>query len=170
MSLGPVTCERADARDVAALAELDRQASAQAWTAQELAAAVPGAHHDLLLLVSYERDAREPRRRVLAYCAFQLVGDEAEIHRLVVRAEQQRRGWGRRLLGLVLARLERAGAASAWLEVRESNAAARTLYASAGFVPGFRRRGYYREPREDALVLRRALSASAAGSAACKEP
>jgi ribosomal-protein-alanine N-acetyltransferase len=40
-----------------------------------------------------------------------------------------------------------------FLEVRESNAAARALYARFGFREGGRRRGYYRKPVEDALVL-----------------
>jgi ribosomal-protein-alanine N-acetyltransferase len=44
-----------------------------------------------------------------------------------------------------------------FLEVRESNAAARALYASRRFEVAGRRSKYYRKPVEDALVLRRAL-------------
>jgi ribosomal-protein-alanine N-acetyltransferase len=46
-----------------------------------------------------------------------------------------------------------------FLEVRESNSAARALYASRGFLAVGRRRGYYRSPVEDALVLRRDATA-----------
>ena len=46
-----------------------------------------------------------------------------------------------------------------FLEVRESNVAARALYASRGFSAVGRRRGYYRHPVEDALVLRRDATA-----------
>jgi ribosomal-protein-alanine N-acetyltransferase len=41
-----------------------------------------------------------------------------------------------------------------YLEVRESNTAARRLYASRGFEEMGRRRGYYKRPAEDAIVLR----------------
>lgn len=47
-----------------------------------------------------------------------------------------------------------AGAATAWLEVRESNRAAQALYIRAGFVVTGSRRRYYCSPVEDALVLR----------------
>ena len=50
-----------------------------------------------------------------------------------------------------------AGARTVYLEVRESNAAARALYESRGFEAVGRRRGYYRHPVEDALVLRREI-------------
>jgi ribosomal-protein-alanine N-acetyltransferase len=48
----------------------------------------------------------------------------------------------------------RRGALNMYLEVRESNDAARRLYASRGFLEIGRRRGYYRRPAEDAIVLR----------------
>jgi [ribosomal protein S18]-alanine N-acetyltransferase len=47
-----------------------------------------------------------------------------------------------------------------WLEVRPSNAAARRLYESRGFQLIGRRRGYYRAPVEDALVMRREIDAA----------
>jgi ribosomal-protein-alanine N-acetyltransferase len=64
-------------------------------------------------------------------------------------------GVGGRLLDATIGELERRGATSTFLEVRESNAAARALYASRGFDSVGRRRNYYRRPVEDALVLRR---------------
>jgi ribosomal-protein-alanine N-acetyltransferase len=48
-----------------------------------------------------------------------------------------------------------------FLEVRESNAAARALYAARGFEPIARRARYYRKPVEDAIVLRLEMSSSA---------
>jgi ribosomal-protein-alanine N-acetyltransferase len=45
------------------------------------------------------------------------------------------------------------GAKVAWLEVRPSNAAARTLYASFGFKEVGRRPGYYDDTKEDAILL-----------------
>jgi ribosomal-protein-alanine N-acetyltransferase len=50
-----------------------------------------------------------------------------------------------------------AGARRAFLEVRESNAGARAFYSKMGFVEAGRRKNYYREPAEDALLLSRTL-------------
>jgi [ribosomal protein S18]-alanine N-acetyltransferase len=57
----------------------------------------------------------------------------------------------------VLAELTEDGVRAVYLEVRESNQRARTLYESSGFDSVGRRRGYYRHPLEDALVLRREI-------------
>jgi ribosomal-protein-alanine N-acetyltransferase len=65
----------------------------------------------------------------------------------------RRRGIARWLLGFALAQAARAGAGRALLEVRESNAPARALYANMGFVHLGLRRDYYTEPLENAVVL-----------------
>jgi ribosomal-protein-alanine N-acetyltransferase len=64
---------------------------------------------------------------------------------------------GRQLLDDALQAARARRVASVYLEVRESNHAARTLYASRGFAPVGVRRGYYQHPPEDALVMRAVL-------------
>lgn len=81
-----------------------------------------------------------------------LVGDPADVLRLAVLPGARRRGVGRELLGALL---EHAGERSVLLEVEAGNAAARALYAAAGFTEIDRRPGYY-GPGRDALVLSRA--------------
>jgi ribosomal protein S18 acetylase RimI-like enzyme len=61
---------------------------------------------------------------------------------------------GRALVQHVLEALSARGARQIYLEVRESNAPARALYAAHGFTEVGRRKGYYRRPVEDAIVLR----------------
>jgi len=61
------------------------------------------------------------------------------------------------LLERAIAELREAAVRTIYLEVRESNLAARTLYEANGFESVGRRRGYYRSPVEDALVLRREI-------------
>lgn len=99
----------------------------------------------------------EEGRDVAGYAVFWTVADEAELGNLAVRPEARRRGLGRRLVRAVGRAARRAGAATLYLEVRESNEAARALYRELGFRNVARRRGYYRSPPEDALVLRRGL-------------
>ncbi len=84
------------------------------------------------------------------------VADEAEILTLAVRPAARRAGLGGRLLGRAAVLAASGGAGRLFLEVAEGNAAARALYARAGFQEIGRRRAYYRRPdgrAEDALVL-----------------
>ena len=91
---------------------------------------------------------------VLGYVVAWFVLDEGEIGNLAVARDARRRGIGARLLDGAIAAVRASDVDTLYLEVRDSNAAARALYASRGFVEVGRRRDYYRKPREDALVLR----------------
>ena len=94
---------------------------------------------------------------VIGYVVAWFVVDEAEVANVAVAPEVRGQGVGARLLDEALSAARVHGAASVYLEVRDSNAAARALYASRGFVQIGRRRRYYRRPVEDALVMRREL-------------
>lgn len=83
-----------------------------------------------------------------------IVVDELEIAQVGVLSERRRSGIGALLLVEALWDAARQGVRAAFLEVRASNAAARALYARHGFEQLGIRRGYYHEPREDALLLR----------------
>lgn len=96
----------------------------------------------------------ESDRRISGLIVFRRMADEAEILNLAVEAGQRRKGIGWLLVQTAIAECKAAGARTLFLEVRESNERARTLYARAGFKESGRRPAYYRDPREDALVLK----------------
>jgi [ribosomal protein S18]-alanine N-acetyltransferase len=96
-----------------------------------------------------------PADDVIGYVVAWFVADEAEIANLAVAPDRRGRGVGSRLLDAALTEAQLAGAVVVHLEVRDSNAAARALYGSRGFEAVGRRRRYYRDPVEDALLLRR---------------
>lgn len=83
----------------------------------------------------------------------QIAGGDAEILNLAVRRDRRRRGVARALLLCVTRELRSTDAEGVFLEVRESNAPARALYEAEGFANTARRRAYYHDPTEDALVL-----------------
>lgn len=97
---------------------------------------------------------------VLGYCVMLQAADEAEIANIAIAPGARRRGIGAKLLDDAISAATASGVRAMFLEVRESNSAARALYASRGFSAVGRRRGYYRYPVEDALVLRREAAAS----------
>jgi ribosomal-protein-alanine N-acetyltransferase len=96
---------------------------------------------------------------IVGYLIAREAGGSGEILNLAVDPPQRRGGIARALLQSGLAALRRRGADEVFLEVRESNLAAQALYLSAGFRPVGQRAGYYRNPLEDALVLRLGFAA-----------
>ena len=89
--------------------------------------------------------------------AWREAADEAEILNLAVGSAWRRKGIGRSLMETALAELASSGAGRVFLEVRESNAGAQMFYCKLGFAEQGRRRNYYRDPLEDALLLSRTL-------------
>ena len=94
---------------------------------------------------------------LIGYLIALLVADQGDIVNIAVAPAARGRGLGAQLLDDVLRAASAAGIESLHLDVRESNVAARALYASRGFTGDRRRRRYYTHPVEDALVLRRDL-------------
>ncbi len=88
-----------------------------------------------------------------------VVLDEVELLLIVIAPEHRRRGAGRALLARFEAAAAARGAEVAHLEVAASNAAARALYAAAGFTPSGLRAGYYRDG-DDAHLLTKRLAES----------
>ena len=83
---------------------------------------------------------------------------ELELFNLAVRQEHRRNGSGRALLLHAFAWGREKGFEKMLLEVRERNLPAVALYASTGFVPLGRRKSYYRDTGEDAIVMARFLA------------
>lgn len=91
---------------------------------------------------------------------------ELHLLNLTVAPEHQGRGHARVLLSRVVSLARERRDEAVWLEVRASNARARHLYGQAGFTEAGIRRAYYPAPasrREDAVLMRCALGAAAAG-------
>lgn len=146
----------ADASDAARLTALHSAAFAEGWSESALADLLnmPGAY----ALIAEDHD----RNRDLGFALWRIAADEAEIVTLAVRSDARRRGVGKRLLLAMLALAAAGRARAMFLEVAESNAAARALYRFAEFAETGRRRNYYRNAKgqtEDALILRRDLPA-----------
>ena len=144
---GSIAIAAATRADIDAVAQLELLAFADPWTRQAFEAALNERHARF-------RVAHARAGAVVGYLIAWFVLDEAEIANLAVVPTARRHGVARALLEAIIAEARESRIARLFLEVRESNAAARALYASMGFLPIARRPRYYRKPMEDAIVLR----------------
>jgi ribosomal-protein-alanine N-acetyltransferase len=136
--------------DLAAISAIEREAFSDPWSEASLREAT---EHPAV----YFACARRDDERVAGYVVAWFVADEGEIANLAVAPSAWGQGIGRALLDAALQEAEQRDIAAVYLEVRDSNERARRLYRSRGFEEVGRRRGYYRKPAEDAIVLRRTL-------------
>ena len=90
---------------------------------------------------------------LIAYGNASVIAGEGEILRIAVSKGFRSRGIGRELLAAMEEAARRKGAKVLTLEVRESNLTARKLYFSAGFAEEGRRKDYYCDPKEDAIIM-----------------
>jgi ribosomal-protein-alanine N-acetyltransferase len=97
---------------------------------------------------------------VVGYLCLWEVADEVHITNVAVRPACRRRGIARALLARVLDDASRRSLSLVGLEVRPTNAEARALYESFGFRVVGRRRGYYYDTGEDALIMEAKLPAA----------
>ena len=93
--------------------------------------------------------------RLAGYVGSQSVLDEADMMNIAVHPDFRRRGVAQSLVEALVAGLKEKNVRCLTLEVRASNEPAIALYQKLGFVQVGRRPKYYRNPREDALILRK---------------
>lgn len=154
-----VNIRPATSGDVSSMITLDRECPTAAhWTEQHyrsLFVARAGKLESLVLIVEEMADAPKSSESptMLGFLVAQRVDYEWELQNIVVAPSARRKGLGKRLLEGLLDRAAQANRA-VFLEVRESNTAARKLYEKAGFELSGRRKSYYINPSEDAAVYR----------------
>ena len=95
--------------------------------------------------------------KVVGYVGSQTVIDETDMMNIAVHPDYRNRGVATELIMELTQQLKKRGSRGLMLEVRESNSAAISLYEKHGFVQVGCRRNYYRNPRENALILRKEL-------------
>ena len=91
---------------------------------------------------------------VAGYAVFWAVLDQGELGNVAVDEEYRGRGIGSKLIKAVLERAHERSVHEIFLEVRKSNVRAQDLYKGFGFTEVGRRKNYYLEPLEDALVMK----------------
>lgn len=132
---------------VARVAELERLCFSTPWSENSIASEL---NNDLSLwMVALNDDI------VVGYIGSQTVCGETDIMNIAVHPDWRRRGIAQILIEQLIVELKKQGSSCLTLEVRSSNEPAIALYDKLGFREVGRRPGYYRNPKEDALILRK---------------
>ena len=139
----PVAIRSATSSDVRAILAIERLSpSAAHWTLEQ--------YNNLLkngvVLGAYEAG------KLCGFICAKAVAGEWEIENVVVAPEFLRRGIASQLLSRLIQQARSAEASAILLEVRESNEPARRLYEKHDFRDVGRRRAYYNDPVEDAIL------------------
>ena len=137
---------------VAQVADLEKICfGSAAWSEKSVASELTNAL--ALWLVAVEED------RVAGYVGSQTVMDETDMMNVAVHPDFRRMGIGEKLVVRLVEELNALGSHALMLEVRASNAPAIGLYEKMGFQQVGLRKNYYRDPKEDALILRKEWNA-----------
>jgi ribosomal-protein-alanine N-acetyltransferase len=131
--------------DIPAVVAIERQCFGDRWSAAAFAAELDNPSS------TYVIAHREGR--VVGYAGFWLILEEAHITTIAVHPDEQGQKFGEQLLLALVDESSRRGAKWMTLEVRVSNVIAQRLYEKYGFTALGRRRGYYQDDGEDALVM-----------------
>ena len=125
--------------------------SAAHWSAAQYEALFSADAQARVALIAADEPGDAP---IIGFVIARCLPDEWEIENIIVDERHQRRGVGSSLVWELLAEARVAGVAWVILEVRESNRPALRLYENIGFKLEGRRKNYYRDPAEDALLCR----------------
>lgn len=132
---------------VSQVAELEKLCFSDPWSENSVSSELNNPLSLWLVAVDGER--------VAGYVGSQSVMGESDMMNIAVHPDYRRRGLAEMLVAELVTALKNAGNTCLTLEVRASNAPAIALYEKTGFSQIGLRKNYYRNPREDALILRR---------------
>ena len=132
------------------IAEIEKLCFSDPWSEKSVASELE--NRLSLWLVAMDGD------RIAGYVGSQSVLDEADMMNVAVHPDYRRQGIGRDLVLALAEALQKKGIRGLMLEVRQSNAPAIALYKQLGFGQVGLRPNYYRNPKENALILRKELS------------
>ncbi len=156
----------ASAGDIPAIMGLERQSSAAHWSQHRYEDLLQSSSHDepqhKAWVIENEVDSGAPKipgasQEILAFLIAHKIDAEWELENIVVAGRARRRGMGTELLKELIAQARSAGGSAIFLEVRQSNHGARSLYRRMGFEETGLRKGYYSDPPEDAILCRLSL-------------
>lgn len=148
-----LSVERMTEHDLLEVVEIEEMSNLSPWGWDAYHAELQSQSTSLMLVARISQPTDPAHRSIAGFIVARQFADEIHVNNVAVKPAFRRRGIGERLLTEVLSWGRRQKAKQAVLEVRAGNTAAQRLYEACGFQVIGRRRGYYRSPLEDALLM-----------------
>lgn len=140
--------------DLLEVVEIEESTGLSRWGWNAYHAELRSENRNLMWVARLTAAAPSEVELLAGYVVARLAAGELHINNLAVREKHRKRGIGTALLTRILGEAKSVAAFAAFLEVRAGNHAAQAFYENCGFKVVGRRRNYYPEPREDALIMR----------------
>ena len=137
--------------DATEIAEIEARIFPDPWSERDISDTIT--HEGAMCFTAAEGG------RVVAYVIGRIIPPEGEIYRVAVVPERRQRGVGYRLLDYAMKTSRGKGLETAFLEVRSKNLPALALYRAYGFEKVGLRKGYYKNPDDDAIIMVKASRA-----------
>jgi ribosomal-protein-alanine N-acetyltransferase len=140
--------------DLLEVVEIEEQSGLSRWGWAAYYAELQGTNCDLMLVARAPK-SKAPRvsHTLAGYIVARIGANELHINNVAVRERYRRQKLALKLLDRILEEGARRGVEAAFLELRAGNTAALSLYEKCGFRVTSRRKKYYSDPVEDALVM-----------------
>lgn len=142
----------AESRDLTQLLPIEQACFPEAWSMPMLRKEFQH-HWSTFRLLEWRDPLAQDEPFIAGFTLYWFVVDELHLMQIAVAPEHQRKGLGRRLMKDLMLQLRQRQGVRILLEVRRSNEAAIALYKDLKFEEIGVRKGYYSEPKEDAIVL-----------------
>jgi ribosomal-protein-alanine N-acetyltransferase len=140
--------------DLLEVVQIEESSGLSRWGWAAYYSELQGQYGSLMLVARLDGSQVANATHALAgYLVARVAAGELHINNFAVREFYRGQGIGRALLTNILAEAVSRGASSAFLELRAGNGAALALYEKCGFQVTARRKRYYSDPPEDALVM-----------------
>ena len=144
-----MTIIRMNESHVLQIAELEKSCFNDPWSVNSITSELD--NRLSLWLVAVAED------QVVGYVGSQTVLGETDMMNIAIHPDYRKQGLATKLILELSRQLIECGSHGLMLEVRASNEPAKSLYQKLGFETVGIRRNYYRNPKEDALILRKEL-------------
>ncbi|MFT4007637.1 MAG: ribosomal protein S18-alanine N-acetyltransferase [Lacrimispora sp.] len=132
--------------DISGISKIEERCFSDFWSRESVREGLESSLDTWLVL--------KEKEGVLGYCVFRIIAGEGELLRIAVSPEFQGRGLSKKLMDQMVEYSRKKKAETMFLEVRESNEKARNLYRSYGFSEEGIRKDYYRDPVENAVIMK----------------
>lgn len=132
--------------DISGVSKIEERCFSDPWSLEAVREGLENSLDTWLVL--------KEKEGILGYCVFRIIAGEGELLRIAVLPEFQGRGLSKKLMDQMVEYSRKRKAETMFLEVRESNEKARNLYRSYGFSEEGIRKDYYRNPVENAVIMK----------------